>query len=142
MPVALAASRARSVVMTSSPQHADARYDPAICITGATLNNCLARSVSRSRSIVGLQKARLLLLYAASILCAAWGATAHAKPVSPGFRAAILIRALGYERMAAEGQGDFVLAVVGGKDSESAADARMMYDIFQGLSQRLHVAYR
>jgi hypothetical protein len=31
---------------------------------------------------------------------------------------------------------------VGGKDSESAADARMMYDIFQGLSQRLHVATR
>jgi hypothetical protein len=67
---------------------------------------------------------------------------AEAAPVAAGFRAAILIRALGYERGAAGGQGDFVLAVVGASDGASAADARTMYETFSGLSGRLTVAAR
>ena len=67
---------------------------------------------------------------------------ARAAPVAPVFRAAILIRALGYERVAASGQGEFVLAVVGSSDGPGAADARTMYETFSGLSGRLTVATR
>jgi hypothetical protein len=87
--------------------------------------------------------ARLVLVLACcTALCALPVRAANAAPVAAGFRAAILIRALGYERGAASGQGDFVLAVVGGGDGASAADARTMYETFEGLSSRLTVATR
>jgi hypothetical protein len=67
---------------------------------------------------------------------------ARAEPVSVGFRAAILVRALGYERRAATESGDFMLVVVGSTQGPGLVDGRTMFETFSGLSHRLHIGNR
>jgi hypothetical protein len=67
---------------------------------------------------------------------------ARAEPVSVGFRAAILLRALGYERRAASETGDFTLVVVGSTQGPGLIDGRTMFETFSGLSHRLRIGAR
>jgi hypothetical protein len=67
---------------------------------------------------------------------------ARAEPVSVGFRAAILLRALGYERRAATESGEFTLVVVGATQGPGMIDGRTMFETFSGLSHRLRIGAR
>jgi hypothetical protein len=67
---------------------------------------------------------------------------ARAEPAPVGFRAAILLRALGYERRAATESGEFMLVVVGSTQGPGLVDGRTMFETFSGLAERLRIGAR
>jgi hypothetical protein len=87
--------------------------------------------------------ARALCLFSCLLLVgSAPLSAARAEPVSVGFRAAILIRALGYEHHAAASSEDFKLVVVGATQGPGLVDGRTMFETFSGLSHRLRIGKR
>jgi hypothetical protein len=62
--------------------------------------------------------------------------------IAPEFRAAILLRAMAYERRFASTKGDVQLVVVGGAEGASAADAVAMEKAFGALASKLLIAGR
>jgi hypothetical protein len=98
--------------------------------------------VLEMRSEVLSSARALCLLLCGLLLGHVPGSIARAEPVSVGFRAAILIRALGYERRTATEQGDFMLVVVGSTQGPGLVDGRTMFETFSGLAQRLRIGTR
>lgn len=102
------------------------------------LNNRLARPVPTMPAMISARK--LVLIFALCVLTHA--SEARAEPVPSAFRAAILLRSLGYERGVSKGQGELIIAVVSGPDALSRSDARDMQKAFEELSGRLKIAGR
>ncbi|HEY6876376.1 MAG TPA: YfiR/HmsC family protein [Polyangiales bacterium] len=67
---------------------------------------------------------------------------AQAALVPAAYRAAILLRSLGYERGILAGKGDVVVVVLQGADKGSQADAREMMTILSALAARMSLGDR
>lgn len=68
--------------------------------------------------------------------------TVHAQAVPAELRAAILLRAVAYERNLAGGDGAVPMLVVRGSSGSAAADGRAMENALQALAARVRVAGR
>lgn len=77
-----------------------------------------------------------------AMLAGASPAPARAALVPAAYRAAILLRSLGYERGVLAGKGDLVVVVLQGADKGSQADAREMGTIFSALATRMTLGQR
>jgi hypothetical protein len=81
-------------------------------------------------------------LLALSLVDRAAPASANAVLVPAPFRAAILLRSLGYERGVISGKGPAVVLVLHGADAASQADAREMASTFTALAGRMTLSER
>ena len=82
------------------------------------------------------------LLWALGAVASIAPSRAEAQDLSPEIRAAILLRAVAYERGFAGQDGPVTVLVVGGDSGATAADARAITAALTGLSRRVRVAGR
>lgn len=75
----------------------------------------------------------------AALVALPWGIAARAQDIPAPLRAALVLRAVGYERTINTGRGSLRLVVVGAAGSSDAAD---MQSAFEGLAPRMQVAGR
>ncbi len=75
----------------------------------------------------------------AALVTLQWGLAARAQDVPAPLRAALVLRAVGYERTTNTGRGSLRLVVVGAAGS---TDAATMQNAFEGLAPRMQVAGR